>query len=894
MIFNKKNFFFLIFFVFSFSMFSYANNSNCRDKIVKAVKVKTNDDSLRYVIHKIIAPAQGKIFSIKRVSDSIKNIYALSGVKDIIVYGNLKKEGCELTYNVVFFGKIKDIFIQGEPFFDEKTIKKAIYGLREGVYFTYSFREKLRKEIEEFYFSNGFLRPSISMDLIEERLILSIFAGERVKIKEVKVKGDFKNEFERKRIVRKIFKATKGIFNIATIKNEIEFLRKEFVKEGYLTVILRWDYEIEKNFARIFIDVERGRKILVKVKGYKVSSEEFTSIWNPYVSLEWAIEEGKNKIIFELYKNGYIFPKVNYKVLKRKDELLINYFVLKGKRYKLGKLIFVGNKVIESNTLKKVIFPFIKDFYRYAYFDGSIMDELVYEIEKTYWDRGFSNVDIKLSPVRSGKSIDLYFQIKEGFKTDIVNIKIRGAEFFSPAYIIKNILSIELPVGYNVERVNYWRNKIIEAYQEKGFKDVRVSYTIKGEGQLKILIFDIFEGERYFIDDIIWLGDKVIKEALFRECVFVREGAYLSVSAFRKTIDEISALEVFGNIEIKFIKKSRGKFLMLIETKKANTSYYSYGIGWRDRVGIRGFFEFQKINPLYRANTISFLIRAGKNDKRFIANFEAPWKWERRLKSFVTLWYENEKLISYSYKRKGFSFNAIYKKERNRFFTFSFKVLETKLTSLSISESDVDRENAPYSSSVFSFTLNNDERDDPVNPSSGTYFSFDLNLAFKFLGTESKYLLSGLKVQHVRKIKEGFKLIEQMRTGVGTGNVPIVDRFFAGGSFSFRGAKVDFLGPVDEETGKPIGGKFVFINNIELWIPTTLPIEGLFFSFFYDMGNVMKEVSEISKLKFQHAVGVGLRYVTPIGPLRFDIAYNFSENAYEKGPFYYIAIGNIF
>ena len=131
--------------------------------------------------------------------------------------------------------------------------------------------------------------------------------------------------------------------------------------------------------------------------------------------------------------------------------------------------------------------------------------------------------------------------------------------------------------------------------------------------------------------------------------------------------------------------------------------------------------------------------------------------------------------------------------------------------------------------------------------------------------------------------------------------IPLPERFFAGGSNSLRGFAINQAGPRDLATGSPLGGNAMIINNFELRLPPTpLPFVGNNVSFviFQDMGNVFstsnemwhnlwrfsqrhpstcKDLSANSTCDFNYmsqAVGGGIRYKTPIGPVRVDLGYN--------------------
>jgi outer membrane protein insertion porin family len=144
--------------------------------------------------------------------------------------------------------------------------------------------------------------------------------------------------------------------------------------------------------------------------------------------------------------------------------------------------------------------------------------------------------------------------------------------------------------------------------------------------------------------------------------------------------------------------------------------------------------------------------------------------------------------------------------------------------------------------------------------------------------------------------------------------IPLPERFFMGGGNSHRGFGLNQAGPRDPTTGFPIGGLALFLNNFELrFPPPTLPWvqDNLSFAVFHDMGNVFTDGTRMlnSLLRFHqnttscsqtvgtllvagsgatlcrydyvsHAIGLGIRYKTPVGPVRFDLGYNLNPTVY--------------
>jgi outer membrane protein assembly factor BamA len=199
-----------------------------------------------------------------------------------------------------------------------------------------------------------------------------------------------------------------------------------------------------------------------------------------------------------------------------------------------------------------------------------------------------------------------------------------------------------------------------------------------------------------------------------------------------------------------------------------------------------------------------------------------------------------------------------------------------------------------------------DTRDDPVNSTKGTYNTFDVGLASSYFGSEADF--GRLLVQNATytKFHKTWVFARSLRIGVESpygslGFIPLPERYFVGGSNSHRGFAINQAGPRDPFSGAPLGGNAMIVNNIELRLPPApLPYVGdnLSFVLFHDMGNAFGTANEMWKNLWRfsqrnqqscrdtsaaatcdfsymsQAVGTGVRYRTPIGPVRVDLGYN--------------------
>ncbi|MEZ5396205.1 MAG: BamA/TamA family outer membrane protein [Bryobacterales bacterium] len=245
-------------------------------------------------------------------------------------------------------------------------------------------------------------------------------------------------------------------------------------------------------------------------------------------------------------------------------------------------------------------------------------------------------------------------------------------------------------------------------------------------------------------------------------------------------------------------------------------------------------------------------------------------------------------------------------------YRYTYRRTTIDSNSLQIQPQLIPRTAQPVRSALLSGTYIQDRRDDPTDAKRGIFNTVDLSLAsgywgsqpdfFRFFGQNSTYHRVTNKVVLARTVQLGL-LAPWSDPGVlaeaalETGpfpspdpRIPLSERFFSGGAISHRGFPFNQAGPRDPVTGFPIGGGAELLNSVELRFP--LLGENIGGVLFHDAGNVFSRPSDIA-LRFSQrsaenadgekvydfdyivqAVGFGLRYRTPIGPVRVDLGYS--------------------
>ncbi|MGH9557769.1 MAG: BamA/TamA family outer membrane protein, partial [Bryobacteraceae bacterium] len=207
------------------------------------------------------------------------------------------------------------------------------------------------------------------------------------------------------------------------------------------------------------------------------------------------------------------------------------------------------------------------------------------------------------------------------------------------------------------------------------------------------------------------------------------------------------------------------------------------------------------------------------------------------------------------------------------------------ITDLVISPELIPLLSQPERVGMASTTFIQDRRDDPINSHRGIYNTIDAGVALRQLGSKTEFTRLLMRNSTYHPIGRDVVIARTFQFGWiqpfnSAANIPLAERFFSGGATSNRAFPENQAGPRDLETGFPLGGSALLMSSTELRFP--LFGDNVGGVLFHDMGNVYSSVQNISfafdqrnRQDFDYmvqAIGFGIRYRTPIGPVRVDFS----------------------
>jgi outer membrane protein assembly factor BamA len=340
---------------------------------------------------------------------------------------------------------------------------------------------------------------------------------------------------------------------------------------------------------------------------------------------------------------------------------------------------------------------------------------------------------------------------------------------------------------------------------------------------------------------------------------------------------------------------------VVVRMQEAPTTSWSWGVGYSEQDRLRGSVELTRRNLSGLGRTASLFARASFRGSRLLLNLREPWLFGRKLDSFLTAFWEEEDRTSFDYNRKGGIVQVGRSLDPRTSLILRYLYQDTLVYDVDVPIEELDRQYRTYAVSGPSASVVYDSRDDPLEPKRGLFLGADLQLSLSALGGVD-YLRSFLQATSVRRLRADLVFALSARLGLADtfaadaeALLPLPERFYAGGDYGPRGFPVDGVGP--QLTGVngevyPTGGDALVLGGAELRYNVTRAFQ---LASFLDVGNVYREPKDIDAAGLRWSAGAGLRYRTPIGPIRLDWGYVLDPEPGDAGRSkFHLSIGHAF
>nr|MDQ3418403.1 BamA/TamA family outer membrane protein [Acidobacteriota bacterium] len=475
-------------------------------------------------------------------------------------------------------------------------------------------------------------------------------------------------------------------------------------------------------------------------------------------------------------------------------------------------------------------------------------------------------------------------------------------------------------------------------YLNQGFASASVDVVpTMVDGSRLNIDFKVTEGPQSIIDHVLIVGNVKTDIRVIEREIQLQEGQPLGLQAMFETRRRLGALGLFRRVRIEELphgESNRRDVLITVEEAPSTTIGYGGGLELSERLARgegggavsqfelapRGFFEIGRRNIRGKnrsANLYTRLsLRSGFDEGdgggqfsfpeyRVIGIFREPLTFGWNADVTITGAVEQSVRSTFNFARRGITAELLRRLSPQVRIGARYTFSNTRIFDQQLTEEDdqstIDRVFPQVSLSAIGSSIARDTRDDALEPTRGYFMSAEGSVASRFLGGQVGFIRSYLQAQGYRSLSSSRRVVFAGRAAVGladglpreitttdvSGNpitqviedLPASERFFAGGDTSVRGFALDSLGTARTLTpsGFPRGGNGLVLLNAELRFPV---IGNLGAGIFVDGGNVFERVSQMDVAELRATAGFGLRYRSPVGPLRFDVGFKLDRRSY--------------
>ncbi len=474
-------------------------------------------------------------------------------------------------------------------------------------------------------------------------------------------------------------------------------------------------------------------------------------------------------------------------------------------------------------------------------------------------------------------------------------------------------LAIRVGQPYRVADVARSRDTLLDVWRRAGYLEVRVHpEVVVSEARDEVRVrFVVEPGTRSLVDHVVLAGIGRTRASVIEREMALQPGEPYSFERVLESQRRLSSLGILERVSISALEYDEGMRDVVVSVQEAPQTTVWWGFGYseedqlQDRLlnRLRGSVELTRRNLNGSARSATLFARGSFRGSRLLATLREPWLFGRRLESSLSGFWEEENRKTFDYNRKGGTLQVGHTFDPRTSLVLRYLFQDTNVYGVreDVSIDEIDRQYRIYTVSGPSAALVFDTRDDPLEPKGGVFLGADLQLSLAALGGES-YLRGYLRSASVHRLRPDLVFVVAARVGLARGlaaearQLPLAERFFAGGDFGPRGHPVDGVGPQslssdDPQTPLPIGGNAVLFGGAELRYNLTRAFQ---LATFVDVGNVWDEVQHMALGAVRRSAGVGLRYRTPVGPVRLDWGYVLDQKPGEDRSRFHLTIGHAF
>ena len=668
------------------------------------------------------------------------------------------------------------------------------------------------------------------------------------------------------------------------------------------------------------------------------------------------VEEGERNLVSYFQNKGYQDAAVKPQTQTEPAQITLTYHVDLGTRRRVTEVKITGNRHFDEDELASQVTVQKAEFFSHGKYSNDLVGQSVKNLTAFYRAAGYSEVQVQPSVAEQEREVSVSFRIREGELTRVAALHVEGNTTQPIDKLAPSGLNLKEGQPYSQPRLDKDRGQILASYINMGYPNATLRWKVQPAGSHRVNVtYLINEGPQVHISDVAIVGAVHTHTSFLRHNTSVKAGDPLSESRVLQSEDSLYNLAIFDSASVDprtpITDQTSEEVLVRVHEAKRNSLTYGLGVLYTPvegslssgivalpglpTLGIPksfkviektvfsplGSLEFSRLNLTGRADTASVSTFLSALDQRGAFTYTYPQfrglTWSTLLNVSAERSSQNP-LFTARLGTGSFQFERTLDPAKTQRVQIRYQFQRTTLTNLLILNF-IPPEDQNVRSSLISASYIRDTRDKPLDAHRGFFQTLDLGVSPHAIGSTDNFVRFFGQNAYYRQVKPWMVWANDVRLGLvgafSNSHVPISEKFFSGGADSLRGFPLNGAGPQVQATlcraandlasctahiAAPEGGRQLFIVNSEgrFPIPVTFPSpinRNLGAAVFYDGGNVYNAISFKGFLSdFTNTIGIGLRYQTPIGPVRIDLGHNLNPVPGIKSTNLFVTLGQSF
>ena len=735
----------------------------------------------------------------------------------------------------------------------------------------------------KYYFDEG---KATELAAIFTRLAKNVqsFTNRETRIASIAISGNKK--IESGAIVHKLSLKAGDQYTAASLRQAI----KDIFKMGYFENVVAQMTETAEGRALTFEVTEKPVVGQILINGEDELKEdkirEVTTVTANNIISTQEVQKS-TEAIKQLYKDeGYYNTSVDSSVTPtRTGKMDITFTIKEGHKVYIKEITFTGNTTFKSKALLKILQTSKKGWLSWLTDSGILKRDLLAQdadrIVAYYNNNGF--VDAKVSePVIKQKDEWLYinYNISEGDRYRVGSLDLTGDLLEDKTTLVALTQIIHEPY-FSRKTLRDDVLLLTDHYAEKGYAFAEViPVTSKDEANRRINIsLDLKKKELVHINRIVIKGNSRTRDKVIRREMAVKESGLFNSVALKRSQEKLNRLEYFESVEINPVPTMDESLMDLqVDVKEKSTGNFSIGAGYSTVDSIMFMSEVSENNFLGKGQRMALKANISGISNQYSFNFTEPHLADSKLLFGFDLYNWMREYDDFTKDSQGFGLRFGYPVWKRWTMSTGYSFEDTTLSDVAEDASWKIRQSMDlHITSALGLGFSKDTRDKLSDPSTGALYSVNSKYAGGFLGGDADFTKFEGSGSWFFKIPWDstfhYKLAAGYAFSNGGDTLPVFENFYLGGMNSIRGFKSSHVSPRDPKTGEKIGGGKMWYSNVE-WIFPLVKDAGLKGLLFFDCGNVYEEDADWDFGSIKKSVGSGVRWQSPMGPLRLEWGYN--------------------